>query len=1075
MTRRRARLSVHRRNPIDEDQALLDEIRASGGELSLSEVRDGSGLTCAPAEILQVIAKNFGGGAAFTREQLTHELTGQLGCRGHQLREQAAASEVGKAIQVFLKRRIVEEFGEGTTETGRKTARFVLTQYGQEIALGDRVRKAEALSEDLVESEIDRYEREALAEQAELAHGARARGRRKSIKRVRTALALSRAAASGRAARREAQREADESAAAASAPPPASPSVTSRLEVRYSPEQGITLHGTIRSDAPAIKSAGGWKWFGRGGFWYVPQTRGRVLPEWRVDDKVKALERQGLTVRKVVDYASAPAAERFAADLERTDARRDRLEERAARVSSEAEARYESWRGQADAIPLGQPIIGARDRAFRDKLGKKLDKAIELRRDAQELSSRARAVQGRLARYLSSPGAMTRRIATLETDQRDLVRRLATSTGKHADYLRAKQTQNTDELAFLRSKLGEVRAQHAATVASSKRELTREAAQRLLDLTRGPSGILVSIKGDHARTLADEFFRAIGFHRDPRAAGDTWIDGGATVKFVVAPRTVQRFEGGRGAWEKRGSFGLIAFAYALRTVLSSVAAGLAPTARPSVHPVPSVAAEQTRALVAIARAIGAAAPKAAAPPSRPGVSSAWSESVSPNGHRKWLHKSGLVRIHDTQAPGPNRYQVLYNEKGRTLQSAAASSLEKALEQGARDVANLRRRAARKAARTSSLARLKTARALSRADASGRAARREAQREAEEASKRTKRDPKPRTVTYVEPHAAARKGRPCKLCHVKHRLDAHRHHRVDAPRVAYTLTGERLATKTNPSECPVKKKASRKPAKKTAKPQARKAPKPKRSKAKKRTVTRTVTTVKTTVRVNPTLADAAETWARKRGLRVPARGTPAWSGLYSAWQRSGMATNPKKHAKKKCAKKAPLAKKASRKRAAKKSCGCHGKKPSNPLLGVLAAAANPKPRPAKRSGPRAGQKIRFGDLTPAQKRAYRSAALKAARFHGIPLNEVEGEFMHAPPGSPRALVKVGDLASIDYVVTDKKSRRSRVRWTHAAGDHGRGKKKTKPEVVAADPQTGRKILVSRRGTRAGFSSARGLVG
>jgi len=37
--------------------------------------------------------------------------------------------------------------------------------------------------------------------------------------------------------------------------------------------------------------------------------------------------------------------------------------------------------------------------------------------------------------------------------------------------------------------------------------------------------------------------------------------------------------------------------------------------------------------------------------------------------------------------------------------------------------------------------------------------------------------------------------------------------------------------------------------------------------------------------NPTLAEGAETWARLRGLPVPSRGSPAWAGLFRAWQRS----------------------------------------------------------------------------------------------------------------------------------------------------------------------------------------------
>lgn len=48
---------------------------------------------------------------------------------------------------------------------------------------------------------------------------------------------------------------------------------------------------------------------------------------------------------------------------------------------------------------------------------------------------------------------------------------------------------------------------------------------------------------------------------------------------------------------------------------------------------------------------------------------------------------------------------------------------------------------------------------------------------------------------------------------------------------------------------------------------------------------------TATRTRPTLQDSAEAWARARGHAVPRRGTPAWAGMFSAWQRAGMAPNP----------------------------------------------------------------------------------------------------------------------------------------------------------------------------------------
>jgi hypothetical protein len=44
---------------------------------------------------------------------------------------------------------------------------------------------------------------------------------------------------------------------------------------------------------------------------------------------------------------------------------------------------------------------------------------------------------------------------------------------------------------------------------------------------------------------------------------------------------------------------------------------------------------------------------------------------------------------------------------------------------------------------------------------------------------------------------------------------------------------------------------------------------------------------------PTLADAAEAWARSRGMTPPRRGTPAWRAMFDVWQRHGMPKNPRR--------------------------------------------------------------------------------------------------------------------------------------------------------------------------------------
>lgn len=127
------------------------------------------------------------------------------------------------------------------------------------------------------------------------------------------------------------------------------------------------------------------------------------------------------------------------------------------------------------------------------------------------------------------------------------------------------------------------------------------------------------------------------------------------------------------------------------------------------------------------------------------------------------------------------------------------------------------------------------------------------------------------------------------------------------------------------------------------------------------------------------------------------------------------------------------------------------------------------------GAKLGKTVRFGDLSKSMQKHYRKAAMASARFDGIPLAEVTAEFVRVTTPAPRGLVRVGDLAAVEYVVGEKRSKRAGVTWRHKAGDHGAGKKRTRPPVLAVDPHTKAQVLVSRRGSRAGFSSERGLIG
>lgn len=99
---------------------------------------------------------------------------------------------------------------------------------------------------------------------------------------------------------------------------------------------------------------------------------------------------------------------------------------------------------------------------------------------------------------------------------------------------------------------------------------------------------------------------------------------------------------------------------------------------------------------------------------------------------------------------------------------------------------------------------------------------------------------------------------------------------------------------------------------------------------------------------------------------------------------------------------------------------------------------------------------------------RAARLEAKRL-GIPLARVVLEVRHTDlKGISPALAHVGRELAVEYRDARGKG------WRHTAGDHGRGRKKTKAPDIAADPRTGAEIRLGGRGVRRKFTS-RGLVG
>lgn len=187
-----------RRNP-DEDEAVLQDLAWASGErvgvLAAAQGATIGSLTCAPGEVLQVASQAFAGGGAFTRGQLARELAGRKGCRGRRLAPATAEREVGKAIKTFAEKGLVRVVGHERTNDGRQGAeRFMLTERGENLAVGTRLVRAQKFGEDAVEAEIARFEAEALAAEGERLYGRRAQARKAALARLRTARRLTKKA-----------------------------------------------------------------------------------------------------------------------------------------------------------------------------------------------------------------------------------------------------------------------------------------------------------------------------------------------------------------------------------------------------------------------------------------------------------------------------------------------------------------------------------------------------------------------------------------------------------------------------------------------------------------------------------------------------------------------------------------------------------------------------------------------------------------------------------------------------------------------------------------------------------------
>lgn len=101
---------------------------------------------------------------------------------------------------------------------------------------------------------------------------------------------------------------------------------------------------------------------------------------------------------------------------ERLEAKAERRHEWAASRSSKATAQYDAGRSALEAIPFGQPVHGVRDRNYRDKATRKLERSWEHSKMAAHHEQKAAGLEEQLNRsiYDDDPDATERLREKLE-------------------------------------------------------------------------------------------------------------------------------------------------------------------------------------------------------------------------------------------------------------------------------------------------------------------------------------------------------------------------------------------------------------------------------------------------------------------------------------------------------------------------------------------------------------------------------------------------------------------------------------------------------------------------------------
>lgn len=125
-----------------------------------------------------------------------------------------------------------------------------------------------------------------------------------------------------------------------------------------------------------LKKAG-FRWSSRQRLWYAKETPHRV-------EVLEQIAEYGGEVGNRLSFA-----EKMDAKVERADARAERYDDLAKRTEQKGHELHEQAHRMAEVIPFGQPVHGATDRNYRDKIHNKYGKAFQTLEKAEHFEHKA--------------------------------------------------------------------------------------------------------------------------------------------------------------------------------------------------------------------------------------------------------------------------------------------------------------------------------------------------------------------------------------------------------------------------------------------------------------------------------------------------------------------------------------------------------------------------------------------------------------------------------------------------------------------------------------------------------------